>query len=587
MVLVYFIGMLAMGFYIGRKQKNVEDYFVAGRSMPWFVVGISIIASLLSTISYLSVPGEMIKNGVGVLAGLLCAPFVFLVVGYLLIPFFMRLRMISAYEFLEDRFDLPTRLFGTTLFILIRLSWMSMIVFTAARAMEEITNIEFEHLVMGLGIIAIVYTTLGGIRAVIWTDLIQFVILFGGAIYTICHIAIDTGTGPGIWWEHATTIKRTPQPIWSWDPYVRVTLIGVIINSFFWWVCTAGSDQVAIQRFLSTKSTAAARRSFGTNLCAQVVLMFCLGLCGIALFSYWHVHQLPAIDPDSAFPTFIAEHIPKGVAGLIVAALLSAAMSSLDSGMNSTSTVVTVDFVRRLRNKALSPSRELLLARFITVLVGIVAVALCIALKNIPADRRGNITDMTSQISSYLVGGLGGLFLIAVLLPRCRGTVVIFSSVVGIAIGSYMGMGHYFTQPKFHVTVIEGPHAKLQRFDLSHETPTIIGSDQSATIVLPGTAVEPRHCEIRWSDDPTGPAHWVIVNLGEPDQLKIKDETVMTSMLESGHDIVIGPYKLVFLMKVISWMWIIPVSCLVPVVVAAATSFVLKLLFVIRCKISS
>lgn len=444
---VYFSVVLAMGYYFSRQQQDTQEYFVASRNMPSWAVGFSIFATVLSTISYLSVPGEILKNGVAVATSVLSFPLTFLLVGYLVIPYFMRRRAITAYEYLERRFDLKTRLFAASSFVLIRLSWMGVIVFTASLALAKIVGLGSEHtwiLSLAIGVIAIVYTTLGGMRAVIWTDVLQFLILLGGTLFTLSYVAFDTGSGPLTWWQTATatTVQRTPQPFWSWDPFTRVSYGGIMISMFFWWICTASSDQVTIQRYFSTPSAQRARRAFGFNLLADTVVMSLLVLCGVALFSYYQ-SNLPA-GPDEVFPHFIRHELPRGLAGLLVAALFSAAMSSLDSGMNSISTVVTTDFYHRLTATEPNPDSELTLARIATVVTGCVAVTICVMLSWMPDEKRGNILDLTNQINTFLVGGLAGLFFIAILLRRCTGTWAIASASLGMAAGLVLALGHWF-----------------------------------------------------------------------------------------------------------------------------------------------
>ena len=442
----YFLLVLAMGYYFSQRQQDTQEYFVAGRSMPSWAVGLSIFATLLSTISYLSIPGEVLKHGVAVVTIVASYPMVFLLVGYVFIPYFMRKRAISAYEYLESRFDLTTRLFAASLFILIRLSWMGIIVLSASLALSNIIALKPEYtwiLSMAIGVIAIIYTTLGGMRAVIWTDVLQVLILLCGALFTVLYVALDTGSGPWTWWQNATaaTLQRTPQPVWSWDPFTRVTYGGVLISAFFWWICTANSDQVTIQRFFSTPSAPAARRAFALNLLTDLVVMSLLVLCGIALFTYYQ-GNLPD-RPDEVFPHFIRQGLPRGVAGLLVAALFSAAMSSLDSGMNSISTVIITDVFRRLKAAVPNPGTELILGRIATVATGSVAVFLCVMLSWMPGKKRGNILDLTNQINTFIVGGLGGLFLIAIFLRPCTGPQAIASALGGMAVGFVLALGHW------------------------------------------------------------------------------------------------------------------------------------------------
>ncbi len=440
-IALYLGAVLVLGYYFSRRQSNTEEYFLAGRNMPWFAVGLSLLASILSTITYLSIPGEIIKNGLGANSVLLSYPLVFVVVGYLVVPFFMRLQVTTAYEYLEKQFDLSTRLFGASIFILIRLAWMGTIVFTASGALATISGLSFTTVVLGVTAVGTIYTTLGGMRAVIWTDVVQFFILFGGALFTILYVIHDAGTGPVTWWNDITTAEMEPQPIFSLDPTVRLSWVGMINWTLFWWICTAGGDQVAVQRYLSTDSATSARRSFACNLTASAVMTLLLGLCGMALYSYYQA-QLPS-DVDSVFPHFIRHVLPRGLAGLVVAALFSAAMSSLDSGINSVSSVVITDYYRRLRRSAASPRGEMILARVVTVAAGIFAILTCFLLDWIPEEMRGNLFDVTGRISSFLVGSLGGMMFLAILKVRCSGRVAMGSALAGMSVGLVWAQGHW------------------------------------------------------------------------------------------------------------------------------------------------
>ena len=225
-VVVYLPGLLLLGYFFSRRQKTREEYFVAGRGMAWFAVGLSIMATLMSTITYLSTPGEMIKHGVGASAMLLSYPLVLVLVGDVVIPYFMRLNVTSAYEYLEQQFDLAVRLFAASSFVLVRLAWMGLIVYTAAGALATISGFPFLILVVAVTVVWIAYTVLGGLRAVIWTDLLQFLILFVGAVMVIVYVAWDRGTGFGTWWADIMTADTEPQPVFSFDPRVRLTVVG-------------------------------------------------------------------------------------------------------------------------------------------------------------------------------------------------------------------------------------------------------------------------------------------------------------------------------------------------------------------------
>ncbi len=453
-IATYFVVLLAIGYFFSRRQNDTQEFFVGGRNTRPWVAGVSLFASLLSTISFLSVPGEIIKNGLASVSIVAASPLAFLLVGYVIVPISMRVRAISCYEYLEKRFDLKTRLFAASLFTLIRLSWMGVVVFAASTAVGRILGLGPQHMwlvALTVGAIAIMYTTMGGIKTVIWTDVVQVAILLGGLIYVVGYVALSTGSGPLAWWQElsAAAPHRESHPWWSWDPFTRVSHGGVIIFMFFWWICAASSDQVAVQRFFTTTSAQNARKAFGIGLITNALVMSLLALCGMALF-FNYPGNLPA-TPDDVFPYFIGHGLPGGLAGLMVAALFSAAMSSLDSGMNSISSVVTTDFYCRLSAATPSPRTELRLARLTTLASGTLAIVICLIVAGIPDATRGNLTDLIQKINTFIVGGLGGLFFIAFFLPSCRASLAIASTVVGMTVGCVLAFEDWF--PYFHFGV--------------------------------------------------------------------------------------------------------------------------------------
>ncbi len=443
MIGAYFAVTLWMAYVFSRRQHSAEEYFLAGRRMPWFAVGLSLMATLTSTVSYLATPGEVIQYGlIGVMGGILFYPIIYLVIGYVLAPLFLRLRITSIYEYLERRFDVRTRMFASVVFLVIRLNWMGLVLYSSTLALEQITRVDRLFILIGIGVIAVVYTTLGGMRAVIWTDVAQFFILFSGALFTAAYVMVDTGTGLGAWWQTMSAGSRPAQPLFSFDPHERVTLVGMGLMVFFWYVCTYAGDQVAVQRLMSTSSPSAARRSSACDLISGVIVSLALAVVGLALYAYY-AGQAP-VDADQVFPYFIRSQLPRGLAGLVVAALFSAAMSSLDSGMNSIATVISVDYVGRWRSAALGATAQLILARGLTVAVGAAAILMCTALFLIPQDVRGNLLELAQRMSSFPVGALGGLFFVAIWVRRCRSAVAIQATCAGMLCGLVVGWGHTF-----------------------------------------------------------------------------------------------------------------------------------------------
>jgi len=432
----YFALTFGIALWFGRRQKNTEDFFVGGRRMPWFAVGLSILATLFSTLSYLGMPGEMIKNGIGVFAGYLAVPFSMAVVTLLWIPFFMRLRLTSAYEYLERRFNYPVRLIGAALFVLLRLGWMSMVIFAASMALDRVKGPDLDLLsgpdiywwIGMVGVVAAVYTAVGGIQAMIWTDVLQCVLLLAGVLLAIGYVVVADGTGPVEWWNTAahTSGRNNLPPLFSWDVTVRVTIVFAMINNFFWTVCTHGSDQVVLQRYFSTASLRSARRSYFVNFLVDITMASLLSLCGLALLAYYlkHPGQVPdGLTPveaaDKLFPHFLGHQLPAGFAGLIISAFLCDAIQTLEAGVNAITAVATNDVVPRLRGGRPRVLSDLTFARLLTVGITLAVTANAYFVANRVQAMGETIVGMMPKFFNMFVGPLASLFIIGMFFPRC------------------------------------------------------------------------------------------------------------------------------------------------------------------------
>lgn len=451
---LYMVGTFGISLWFGRKQKNVDDFFVGGRHMPWFAVGLSIMATLFSTLSYLGAPGEMIKNGIGMSLGSLAIPFSLVVVFYLWIPFFMRLKLTSAYEYLERRFSYAVRLIGAVLFIFLRLGWMSMVVFAASMALDRVKGDDFTLLpgpdiywwIAGVGVFAAVYTAVGGIQAMIWTDVLQCLLLLAGVLMAIGYVAFVDRTTPVDWWrtaaEHAP--KHTSPPFFIPDVMVRDTIVWVLINNFFWTVCTHGSDQVVLQRYFSTSSLKAARRSYLINVCVDFGMTLLLAMAGLALLAFYlkHGNLLPegwtAVGAaDKLFPHFLGHQLPAGCAGLIISAFICDAMQTLESGVNAITAVVTNDLVPRLRRGKPRRLSELAAARILTVLITVIVTANAYFVAERAIDRKLTLVGMMPKFFNMFVGPLAALFMTGMFLPRCTSRSAVPAVVTGLSVSVF------------------------------------------------------------------------------------------------------------------------------------------------------
>ena len=439
-VACYAIGMLAIGLFYARRTKTADDYLLGGRNMRPWAVGLSLFATLLSTLSYLAWPGEMIKNGPIILLGYAAHPLIFLVVGWLLIPRIMQLRVTSAYEILETRLGLSVRLLGSTLFLSLRFLWMASIIYwTTTIVLLPAAGLNQDYagpVSLALGLVTVVYTSLGGLRAVVMTDVIQTFILFSGAIASLILITNSLG-GVSQWLPREWAPHWTAPRLWfDFSPNARSTLANAMLGTFSWYVCTAGSDQMAIQRYLATRDVKAARRTLAVSLTTDLLVVSFLGLMGLALLAFFSAHPDKMADgqsiyanADKLFPRFVVVGLPIGASGLVIAGLLAAAMSSLSSGINSSAAVISEDFVHRLSCSVGTDSQRVRLVRWASALIGLSVVLL----SSLIGKVEGNMLEVIYKVVNLFVSPLFFLFFMALFVPWATPFGTWIGAVTGIA----------------------------------------------------------------------------------------------------------------------------------------------------------
>lgn len=434
-IAAYGCGTIGLGWYYSRKQQSTQEYFVGSGSMNPMLIGVSLFATLLSTISYLSMPGESLGKGPVNMMAMFALPIVFAIVGFGLLPFYMKQRVTSAYELLEERLGLSIRILGASMFVILRLIWMSLLIFLTAKALTIMLGVgedQIPKIALATGFVAVVYTSLGGLRAVVITDLIQTLLLYGGALLVLGMITYDLG---GIsWMPTEWNPAWDTQPVFSTDLSTRVTVVGTLLNYLVWYVCTSGGDQTSVQRFMATKDASAARWALATQLGVSVIVALTLGCVGFALLGYFNAHPelLPGDislkdNADKVFPHFIAFHLPPGVSGLVVAAMFAAAMSSIDSGVNSITAVVMTDGLDRFGKAPKTERQHVATARWLAFAIGAVVVLASTKMGSIP----GNITAVTTKTANLLTTPIFGLFFFALFVP--------FASPKGVWIGTICG----------------------------------------------------------------------------------------------------------------------------------------------------
>ncbi len=422
-IVAYLGGVIALGGFFAKRQSSVGEYFIASRKhIHPVLVGISIYAALLSTISYLGKPGEVIGKGPVILIGqFLSIPLVYLAVAYWLIPKLMEQRVTSAYELLESRLGLTGRLLGAVLFIKLRVVWMGMLLYLASVAMVVFIGVDLKwapFVSIGLGVVPLIYTSIGGLNAVVVANVVQFFLMLFGVFVSIALITIRCGGFS--WWPTEWSPNWDVQPVFSFDPYIRATVTGALIQTLVWRICTAGGDQMVIQHYMATKDIAAARRSYLITSCATAVVTAILAILGLALLGFFT--KFPELlgpgmtiqkNADQLFPYFITNLLPVGISGLVVAAVIAAA-SGIDTGVNAVTAVVMRDFLHRFGWRAGSEAQNMRVTKCMSFGIGFAVVGASLLVQKVP----GNFLEMSGKLGALEATVIFGLFYLA-LFVRC------------------------------------------------------------------------------------------------------------------------------------------------------------------------
>lgn len=432
MVLVfYLVGMLLLGFYFMRREGNSEDFFKGGGRIPWWAAGISIYATMLSAITYMAYPAKAYATDWTYYPMLVTILIVsFPVVKYYL-PFFRRLNVTSAYEYLECRFNAATRLMASALFIFFMVARMALVLYLPSLALTAVTGIDIYLCIVLMGIVTIAYCTMGGVEAVVWGDVIQGFILVGGALLAVVYLVFNTEGGLDGFISIGMADEKFRMFDWNWDfrsATVWVVIVGGLANNLISYT----SDQTVIQRYLTTKDEKGARRSIMMNGGMSVFISIVFFAIGAGLYTYFKTHpadlDFTMDKTDTIFPFFIMGCLPTGVAGLLIAAIFAATMSTISSNINSVSTAFSIDFYKRWWPET-SERSMLRVARTACVVSGVVGVgmALLMATWNILS-----LLDFFQEILGLLSSGLGGLFLMGIFFPRIGGRAAFVGFCCGV-----------------------------------------------------------------------------------------------------------------------------------------------------------
>lgn len=454
-IVVYLIGVAVFGIFISGKQKSVSDYFLGSRNIPWWAACFSVVATETSTLTFLSIPGVAYLTNMGFLQ--LAVGFFIgrVIVAFLFIPKYYAGNLETAYQFLGNRFGTAMRKYSSVTFILLRIFADGVRLFTTAIPIKLLTGMSYFETILIVGAITVVYAYIGGIKAVIWTDVVQMFIYFIGAIVTI--IVIWTLLPNGFADVTAFASQGDKFQIFNFTMPAsfgefftgNYTAIGGIIGGAFLAMASHGTDQIIVQRLLTCKDKSASQKALiGSGI--LVFMQFALFLIiGIMLFAFYQGVDFTTLSvdghlltkSDEIFPKFIIESLPVGIAGLVIAGLLAASMSTLSSTFNSLASTTILDLFK-LKERGITPEQELKYSRLATLFWAVVVIGTAMLF----LDETNPAVAYALNIQSIIYGGLLGVFLLGMAWKSANLTDSVISYSIAILVLILL-----FVLPKFEV----------------------------------------------------------------------------------------------------------------------------------------
>ena len=401
----YVAGNLVVGFFLSKKVRTAQHYYLGQRTTPWPVIGVSVVATYIGALSFLGGPAWAYEEGFAVIFIHINYPLAVFVVVTVFLPFFYNSGVASIFDYLERRFGLTARTLMSAIFLFGNIAYSGIMLYTVALVLEFITGIDVTHAILIVAVVALVYTLLGGISAVIWTDLMQTLVLFVGAFVILGMLLAEL---PGSLPDTLAALKaqgRTNPFQTSFDPAKVATIWTGVIAMTIYHVVVYGVNQMMVQRTLTARTLGDAKKAYmlmGYAACPIFVLFFGLGLL---FHGYYGGREFG--DGNLIVLDFVAAIGVPGLMGVVTAAIVAAAMSSLDSSLNSMATVTTLDFYEKFINKNSTPERSLAASRWFTVLWAVMMVAPAI----IFAEGDGaSVLEVLSEVGSFFVGAKLAMF---------------------------------------------------------------------------------------------------------------------------------------------------------------------------------
>lgn len=418
-VLLSILAAIGVGLWFAHRQKDTSQYFAGGGKIPAWAVGISIFATLISSVTFLAYPGAAYGGNWILLVQGLMVPIVLVALIGIIVPLFRKVIRLSTYEYFERRFGLFARLYSSFAFTLGHFSKAGTVFFLVSMALATFLQIDIYTIVLILGVTIIILTLLGGLEAIVWMDVAQGFLLIGGGVICILILMFGIDGGPAETFRIAAEYNKIDFGPYEWD-LTQLTFLVMVLNGIFYALQKYGTDQTIVQRYLAAKNDREAKKAAYIGVLMSVPIWALFMFIGTALFAYYHAQGAPVLPEglksDEVFPYFISHELPVGVRGLIIAALAAAAISSLDSDLNCLSAIAVQDYYLRFRKKA-TDQQQLRFGKWMVVLAGVGAIG--VAVLYISWGGEG-VLGALFELYAIFSAGIVGIFLLGLFSRRAN-----------------------------------------------------------------------------------------------------------------------------------------------------------------------
>jgi SSS family solute:Na+ symporter len=439
-VAAYLVAMLGIGAYCARRGGSVENYFVGRRNFPGWVVALSMLGTIVSSTTFLALPAAAYVLDWRQLTVNLVVPFIAILAAVVFIPFFRRSGLTSAFEYLGDRFGTTARVYGTLGFVLLQLIRVAQVLFLVSLPLQFLTGAPIAWVIVGGGVFVALYTIAGGMETVVWAGMVQAVIMLVGGVMCLAFVVLQLpeGFGQVIAIGHAN--GKFSLGAMEWD-VGRRTFWTVLLLGVLNWLNIFSGEQTLVQRYVSASSLREARKAtllFSGIAVPMWTMFFFIGTALFVFFTVFPDATVAKLQPDQVLPYFVLTHIPAGLAGLVIAAVIAAAMSSLDSGVNSISTVVVIDLVKPHFAPGRSDGFYLRVARWVS---GAAILAMTLGAWVFSRIEKESMNDVSLIVFSVLGGAVTGMYMLGFFTRRVDGFAVNVALGCSIALNVYLGLG--------------------------------------------------------------------------------------------------------------------------------------------------